>query len=244
MQEIVYHSNFEIENKYWWFVARNQIVKDIFEKICKIPKNSDVLDVGCGTGGFASKLINNYNVIGIDKSDLALDYSKRRGIKHLYNCYLDKFPAKDWNIKAITILDVIEHIEDDVAVVKQCYSILPDNGYIVATVPAYKWMWSHHDVIHQHYRRYNQKQFNELLTRAGFKIEYSTYFNSILFLPAFLKRLVEKIFGTKNNNSPVDEVPDWLNSIFTKMFEMENSILPNITFPFGLSILTVAKKIK
>ncbi len=243
MQEIVYHSNFELENKYWWFIARNQIVKDIFEKICKIPQNSDILDVGCGTGGFASKLLDKYNIIGVDTSEIALEYSRKRGIKHLYNCYLNEFPNRDFNIKAITILDVIEHIEDDVAVVEQCYSILQSNGYIIATVPAYKWMWSHHDVIHHHYRRYKQRQFNELLTNAGFKIEYSTYFNTILFLPAFIKRLAEKIFGSKRNDSPIDEVPEFLNTIFTKMFGLENNMLPNITFPFGLSILTIAKKI-
>lgn len=242
MQEIVYHSNFEYENKYWWFVARNQIVKDIFLKKCKLTKGSDVLDVGCGTGGFASKLLDEFNVIGIDTADLALEYSKKRGIKNLYNCYLNDFPKDKWNIKAITILDVIEHIEDDKAVINQCYNTLPNDGYLIATVPAYSWMWSHHDVIHHHYRRYSKNQICRLFEEAGFEIEYSTYFNTFLFLPAFLKRLFEKITGSGKNDAPIAEVPEFLNNIFTRIFNFENSFLPTVSFPFGLSILLVAKK--
>jgi len=73
MKEIVYHSNFKIENTYWWFLGRNNIILDIFGKLVKIKEHSQVLDVGCGTCGFAKILSEKYDVVGLDTSELALD---------------------------------------------------------------------------------------------------------------------------------------------------------------------------
>lgn len=245
MQEIVYHSQYQAENSYWWFVARNKILEKTVRFFCNSDKNLNLLDVGCGTGGFAALLKDDFNVIGIDTSDIALEYSSKRGIKHLHNCYLKDFDKKPYgSINAITMLDVIEHIEDDFGVVKEAYDLLEVGSYMIASVPAYQWLWSRHDEIHMHYRRYNLEQFKKLFKNAGFKIVYASHFNTILFLPAVLKRALDKITGgDKKNNSPIDEVPDFMNSIFTKMFMIEKSWIPNVLIPFGLSIVLVAKKV-
>lgn len=244
MQEIVYHSQFEAEDSYWWFIARNRILEKTVRTFCELKPTFNLLDVGCGTGGFASLLKSDCNVIGIDTSDIALDYSRKRGLTNIKNCYLNQFDKNQYGkIDAITMLDVIEHIEDDAKVVKEAYDLLVNGGYMFASVPAYQWLWSHHDEIHMHYRRYTVTRFKKLFRDAGFKVMYSSYFNTILFPPAVLKRFIDKITGAgQKNDAPIDEVPDFVNTVFTKLFMLEKSLIPSVMLPFGLSIVLVAKK--
>ncbi|GAB5466366.1 MAG: class I SAM-dependent methyltransferase [Candidatus Kapaibacteriales bacterium] len=240
MQEQVYHSNFKQENEYFWFIARNKIVLDVFEKVCTLEKGSNVIDIGCGTGGFASKLLDKgYAVTGTDTEPIALDYSRKRGLTDLHLGTLDNFQAtKDY--KAAFMLDVIEHIEDDRGVVKQVYDLLPSGAWFTTTVPAYQWMWSHHDEIHKHYRRYSMSGFRNLIEGAGFKTKYSSHFNTLLFPMALGKRLIDRIASSKEN--PHDEVPGFLNKAFTKIFSSESGILQKTSIPFGLSILVISQK--
>lgn len=241
MQEVVYHLNYKLENSYFWFLARNKIVLDTMLKKTNLGKDDAVLDVGCGTGGFASMLNKHHKVIGLDTSPLALEYAKKRGIEELHKCLLHEFDPSGKNIKAMTFLDVIEHIEDDKGVVKTAYEMLPQGGWIIATVPAYQWMWSHHDVVHMHYRRYTLQNFTGLIEHAGFTKVYGTYFNTFLFPAVILKRTINKIFSIKNEQ-PIEEVHPVLNSIFEKIFKAEDAFIPVLSFPFGLSILLIAQK--
>lgn len=244
MEEIVYHTNYKLENTYWWFIARNRIVMDIVNKFVKIEPHTQILDVGCGTGGFTKMLLEKYDAIGLDTSPIAIEYCKKHSIEKLFLGTLDEFPTTDFNIQAITILDVIEHIESDDAIVEQIYKTLPQNGWLIATVPAYKWLWSEHDVLHKHYRRYTKKDFVTLLKKHNLQIEYSTYFNTFLFIFSALKRIYENIFQKKNKPiDPVDKVPAFLDKIFKAVFLSEKFFIPHIKFPFGLSILVIAKKV-
>ncbi|MCX6154244.1 MAG: class I SAM-dependent methyltransferase [Candidatus Kapabacteria bacterium] len=243
MEEIVYHTNFAVEDSYWWFTARNLIFQKIISKKCHINKNEDVLDVGCGTGGVLKFLSASYNMIGLDMSSIALDYCRKRGLVRLYNCSLSEFDSKDINLKAITFFDVIEHIDDDVDVVKSAYNLLPKGAFLIASVPAYQWLWSKHDEMHQHKRRYSKKSFSDLITGSGFSIDYISYFNSILMIPAVLKRFLENVTGSeKKIDQPVDKVPEILNKLFHYLFAAERFILPALRLPFGLSIIVVAQK--
>lgn len=245
MQEIVYHKNYELENTYWWFVVRNQIIKKVIIELIDLSKDDYVLDVGCGTGGFAKELLDYAQLICLDTNDLALEYTRKRGIKNTFNCLLQDFPVVKYNPKIITFLDVIEHIEDDNQVVNSAYQSLNIGSYVVATVPAYQWLWSKHDEIHMHYRRYNLKQLKKLFRENGFHIVYASYFNTILFPIATLKRFIDKLTGSdKKNNEPIDEVSPIMNSILKSLFSIEKKFLPKIFFPFGLSIILVAKKLQ
>lgn len=243
MQEIVYHTNYKLENSYWWFIARNEIVKTIFKKFVKPEKNKSVLDFGIGTGGFASLLKDEYDLIGLDMNPIALEYSKKRNINNLYDCKLEDFPRDKYSINAITALDVIEHIENDKEIVRQLYEVLEDKGYLITTVPAYQWMWTKHDEIHMHYRRYTKSNFTEILKDEGFEIIYSSYFNTLLFPIIFSKRIFDKIAGAeKKIEEPVEQAPDFINYLLKKIFLTEKDYLKEYSLPFGLSIITVAQK--
>jgi len=240
MEEQVYHANYLHEDNYFWFISRNKIVSEVFQEICKLPEGSNLLDIGCGTGGFAARMAKSHNVTGTDTEPLALEYSRKRGLTDLHLGTLDNFQVEK-KYDAAFMLDVIEHINDDSKVVSQVYNLLPSGGWFIATVPAYQWMWSKHDVIHQHYRRYTMTSFTQLLTKSGFDIEYRTYFNTLLFPLALVKRVVDK-FMSKKEDTPHDEVPGPLNTLFEKLFTFESKLLPGLRLPFGLSILVIAKK--
>lgn len=243
MQEVVYHSNFEIEETYFWFIARRKIVYKIFKKITGLPAGSQVIDIGCGTGGFAAELAREYKVAGLDMEPLALEYCRRRGLTDLHNTTVAGFPREGRNIRASFMLDVIEHIDDDLSVVKEVYDLLPAGGWMIATVPAYNWLWSRHDELHMHYRRHTRKSIRTLLEKAGFSIRYSSYFNTFLFPAAVAKRFLDKLTGKdKKHNDPVDKVSDMMNRLFTGIFSAEAAFLPFIRFPFGLSVIVIAQK--
>lgn len=244
MEEIVYHTNYKLENTYWWFIARNQIVKNLIIKKTDLQQNDFILDIGCGTGGFAKLISDYFNPICLDTSPIAIDYCKKRELQHCYVSTINDFQIKEFNIKAAVMLDVIEHIENDSEILNIIFDKLPHNAWFIATVPAYKALWSRHDEIHQHFRRYNKFEFNNLLREVGFNVNYSSYFNTFLFLPAAAKRFIDKLTGAdKKITEPVEQVSPTINTIFKNIFLLEDKFLGKIIFPFGLSIITIAKKL-
>jgi SAM-dependent methyltransferase len=242
MQEIVYHTNYKLEESYWWFVARNMIILSLIERYSDLKQGDKLLDVGCGTGAFAKMLSDKYEVLCLDTSPLALDYCRSRGLENLFEMDLKDFPSESHEIKAITMLDVIEHIEDDSALLKTAYDLLPKGAYLISTVPAYQWLWSKHDITHMHFRRYTQKNINALLKQAGFEKIFSTYFNTILFPIGIIDRSIKKILPQNENEPPVNPVSDFTNNLLKKVFLFERNLLKYFSFPFGMSIFTISVK--
>ncbi len=241
MDTQIYHLQYIAEEKFWWFQVRNKLVYELILRYCKIIPFSKVLDIGCGTGGFTKQLANSFEVIGLDSSDIAINYCRKRGLQNVLCGKLDDFDFKNEMLHMITLLDVIEHIENDEEMLKKANNILHDNGYIVISVPAYQWLWSNHDVLHHHYRRYTKKSLINLIKKQNFEIIYSSYFNTLLFLPALILRFWGKITG-KKSKTELDNPEPLLNPVFKFIFNLERKILKIFKFPFGLSIIVIAKK--
>ncbi len=244
MQEIIYEKNYQIEDSYWWFIAKFRIMNSIIRKY--VPTGRTILDVGCGTGGFAAMMQKDFDMICLDTSQTALGFCRKRGLEKQFNGLLSEYDYKSNPIDAITMLDVVEHIEDDEGVLRNAFEILPEGGVAFITVPAYQWLWSFHDVIHMHYRRYSRRKIIDVARRAGFSIEYSSYFNSLLFAPSVLKRIIDRVTKKEvvpdKDYSPVEILPQWMNSLLTKIFMFESKLMKFTRLPFGLSIIVIARK--
>ena len=242
MEQHTYAIMNRVEDSHWWFVGRRAILESflrgIIEKI-KI-QNPKILDVGCGTGANLEMLAQFGESEGVDISDDALEFCKRKGLK-VHKGLAETLPFADESFEIVTALDVVEHLDDDIAGLKEMHRVLKNGGKTLIFVPAFMWLWGVQDDISNHRIRYTKKQIVERLQQAGFEIERATYANWTFFAPILVGRTIMKITGIKpesENNVNVSA----LNGIFGKLFSAERFWLRRANFPFGVSIVIVAKK--
>ena len=244
MQQHTYAIMNRVEDSHWWFVGRRAILEGFLRQIIQNPKskiqNPKILDVGCGTGANLEMLQKFGAAEGVDVSDDALEFCKAKGLK-AHKGLAEKLPFADESFDVVTALDVVEHLDDDVAGLKEMHRVLKTGGDALIFVPAFMWLWGVQDDISNHRIRYTKKQIVERLEKAGFEIERATYANITFFAPIFAGRSLMKLTGIKpesENNVNVSA----LNGIFGKIFSAERFWLKNFDFPFGVSIVIVAKK--
>jgi SAM-dependent methyltransferase len=241
MEEHLYHQFYEIENDHWWFAARRKILIAYLQQRIETSRRPKLLDVGCGTGAILAEASRYFDAYGLDASAQAVEFCRRRGLSKLFVGNLDEYPDTE-RFDVITLLDVIEHIVDDLGVLKQAFTRLNDNGHVLVTVPAYQWLWSSHDVVNHHKRRYTRQGLRAVVTNAGFHIDHITYFNTLLFPVALLRR----VFDRATNQQQADDflIPSGpVNAALYRIFRLEQSVVPYTTIPFGLSVLCWASKI-
>lgn len=244
MQQHTYEIMNRVEDSHWWFVGRRAILESFLQEIVQKFRNPQsairILDVGCGTGANLEMLANFGEAEGVDVSDDALEFCRAKGLK-THKGLAEKLPFADESFDLVTALDVVEHLDDDVSGLKEMHRVLKKDGKTLIFVPAFMWLWGVQDDISNHRIRYTKKQIVERLEKAGFEIERATYANWTFFAPILAGRTLMKITGIKpesENNVNVSA----LNGFFGKLFSAERFWLKNFNFPFGVSIVIVAKK--
>lgn len=241
MDPSLYHRFYEVEDRHWWFVARQRIVRDLIRRTLGPGRGRPALDVGCGTGAFLKELSSDWNAWGTDTSELAIEYARRRGLSQLALGTLDDLKAPVDSFELITALDVIEHIEQDVEVLRQMKDRLSPAGTIIVTVPAHPWLWTSHDEINHHHRRYTRKTLAASLTAAGLRIEYLSYFNALLFPLALVQRAIARVTG-KLLDDGLTVPAGWLNKSLRTIFAQERHAAGRVRMPFGLSLIAVVRR--
>ena len=244
MQQHTYAIMNRVEDSHWWFVGRRAILEEFLRQITQNPnskiQNPKILDVGCGTGANLEMLANFGAAEGVDVSDDALEFCKIKGLK-AHKGLAESLPFAESSFDVVTALDVVEHLDDDVAGLKEMHRVLKSGGKTLIFVPAFMWLWGVQDDVSNHRIRYTKRQIIERLQSAGFEIERATYANWTFFAPILAGRTLMKITGIKpesENNVNISA----LNGIFGKIFSSEKFWLRNFDFPFGVSIVIVAKK--
>ncbi len=233
----------EVEDVHWWFRGRRMVLKSVLDNYSHIPKQStDILEIGCGNGGNL-KLLSDYGrIFAIELDAAARERAERRGIAQVEKGYLpDRLPFDNKMFDIIAAFDVIEHIDDDLKSIQAIHARLNPQGLVLLTVPAYNQLWSRHDELSHHKRRYHVVQITSIIERAGFKVLYKSYFNTLLFPLAAFNILLSKIF----KRAPYFALklpPSPINNIFTRIFSFESQILSKFSLPFGMSILVCAQR--
>ncbi len=244
MQQHTYAIMDEVEGSHWWFVGRRAILESFLKPICSslITRHSSlrILDVGCGTGANIEMLSQYGESEGVDVSDDALEFCRRKGLK-VQKGLAETLPYEDESFELTTALDVVEHLDDDIAGLKEMFRVTKRGGYSLIFVPAFMWLWGVQDDISNHRIRYTKKQIVDRLETAGYTVERATYANWTFFAPILAGRTIMKLTGIKpesENNITISG----LNGVFGKLFGSERFWLKHFNFPLGVSIVVVAKK--
>lgn len=215
----------------WWMRGRQAIVSELLKKV---DKKSQIIDIGAGVGYVAKSLreLGFRNILVADRSQKALSLLKEKG-----------FQTAEVNLPEVSIsqkfdvallLDVLEHVGQDEKTLKNIKKLLKQDGQLIITAPAFKFLWSKKDDIVWHKRRYTSSELREKLEKAGYKINYLSYYNFFLFPAAFIFSRLNK------NNIKVKRYSKWSDSLFYLPFSSERFFVKSgFKFPYGVSLIAV-----
>jgi SAM-dependent methyltransferase len=242
MEAQTYEIVARVEDDHWWFRARRQILAAVLDRYVPGGRSRRILEVGCGNGGNLGLLAAYGSVFAVEKDDGARERAARRGIASVERGWLpDGIPFADSSFDVIAALDVLEHVDDDAAAVRALRDRLSAPGVLVATVPAFEWLWSEHDVSSHHLRRYTRGRFVTLLRSAGLRVLYSGYFNSLLFPLAVANVKLGKL-ASRDVHRGIHVPPRAMNRSLEWIFAIESRLVPRMRLPFGLSIVVCASR--
>lgn len=254
MEKNYYKEYYHLEREHWWFKARLKILRSTISTKIINGKNLklNILNAGVATGITSIMLEEFGKVTSLEYDEDCCKFLKETLKIDVINGSLTELPFEDNTFDLVCAFDVIEHIKDDELAIKEIRRVLKTNGKIFLTVPAYKFLWSHHDVVNHHFRRYTLKDIRTLFQSENFNIIFGSYFNFILFLPIAASRLVSNLFLKSKMNKSINNTGSdfevlknkpFINNIFYGIFKGENFFLnKNIKFPFGVSIMIVGIK--
>jgi SAM-dependent methyltransferase len=241
MEKELYQRFYEIEDRHWWFVARKAIVLGLLKRFLPAAKAPDIFDAGCGTGGMLKDLEKYGQLVGADASEEAVKFCRLRGFE-IAQCSVLDIPFQAGSFDVVLGLDLIEHLDDDMGALRELYRVCRPGGLLVVTVPAFQFLWSHHDELNHHKRRYTRGQLRHRLTSASFQVLRSSYFNSYLF-PCML---AGRMFGGGVGQEPGMELSlphRAINRFLSGVFAAELPLLKRVDLPVGGSILAIARRV-
>src|SRR5512132_814535 len=249
MQQHTYAIMRRVEESHWWFFGRREIIRSFLVRLFRELKTTGkeegapfkILDVGCGTGANLEMLSEFGEAEGVDVSPEALSFCQARGLEKVKLGAAEALPYDDNSFDLATGLDVVEHLDDDLAGLKEMRRVLRPGGRTLLFVPAFMFLWGVQDDISNHRRRYTLKELKDVVRQAGFEVERATYVNFSFFMPIFLGRLFMRATGLRpesENNITIG----FLNGVLGKLLSAERGPLRYMNFPFGVSIICVARR--
>jgi SAM-dependent methyltransferase len=238
------HKYHELEASHFWFKSRRNFILQLLKNT---NRNSKVLDIGCSSGLLLKDLekegFKSENLYGIDISQKAIENCKANGLN---NCFVMSGDAIDLN-EAFDIMiasDCLEHIENDNLALDNWNKQLKAGGKLYVFVPAFNSLWSHHDEVNMHFRRYTSEHLNNLLRKNNFIIKASGYWNFTLFLPLFIFRKINQSFRKSTSKKTDGDLNNigLFNTPLLRLLNLENKMLKRVKFPFGISTYAIAQK--
>lgn len=237
---------YRLEDTHWWFVGMRAIAAAILRDALGEESGSLlILDAGCGTGGNAVRLAQLGRVVGLDIARPALNLCLQRGLQGLVQGSVEMLPFPSSTFDLVTSFDVLYHmaIRDDVAALRELHRILKPGGRLLIRLPAYQALRGRHDLSIDTRERYTVATLRHRLEIASFVVERITYLNTLLFPGALLKRFGERMLpGANAPRTDLVPLPGPLNRLFAAILASEAAFLRRRSFPFGLSVMALARK--
>jgi SAM-dependent methyltransferase len=243
MQIDEYENMFLLEDSYWWYRGLHRILLDQLDKYGIKSRHLNILDAGCGTGKILELAGNYGNLYGIDISMEAIKFAGSRDKGFILSQGdVSQLPFKNNSFDALVSLDVLYTVNDDIKALKEFHRTLKTSGLLILNLPSYNFLSSRHDIAIFTKRRYCKKKVIKLLSDNGFKIERATYWNTFLFPLEASIRILSKFLPKTGCKSDLCPLPRFINYLLTRIIFAEILLMRRFDFPFGLSLLIVAKK--
>jgi len=239
MRQDLYEDLYLQEEKHWWHISKRNTIKRMLAAF--LPnKKPQILDIGCGTGK-TMEMLSSFGIVwGLDKSKIALSFCRKRGgFRHLTLGEVTDRTFKNDFFDVITMLDVLEHTEEN-ATLRETNRILKPGGIMILTVPAYQWLWSTWDEVLKHKKRYTKHDLKTVVEKHGFEVIRASYMYSFLVMPIYFFRKLKS--RNKTYESDFSTNPSIFNIFFTLLSNIERYLVVRGWVPFGTSLILVCKK--
>jgi SAM-dependent methyltransferase len=240
-----YRKVYELEQEYWYFkTKRNLIINTVKSLVSNI--KGICLDVGCGTGLNLKELQAVLSAFGVDSSQEALKFCRERKLNGLINAAADLLPFKEKSFHLIMAVDVLEHVDNDLKVIKEFSRVCKTGGFLIVHVPAFQFLYSDHDVAIGHKKRYSIKELKRKLSESFFEIEYIGFRLFFLFpfgaMQRIFLKLRRKVYKTAKITTHRPKMGKLPNRILQLIVTIEDRLSRFIHFPFGMSIICIARR--
>lgn len=241
------------EDAHWWFSSRTRALRALMDRA--LPRQGELclLDVGCGAGNMIHHLSRYGRVKGLEIDERPVRVARERGYDVDQFDVTRPMPFAAGAFDAVTALDVIEHNQDDMAILKDSFRVLKPGGHIIITVPALMWLWSHNDDINAHVRRYSAAELRQKLEQAGFSVQRLTYNNFFIFPMAALLILLRRLRGDgpelashhldqEEYQVELEPASPLVNRVLTLVGQVEAAFIRRFSFPIGTSLIAIGRK--
>lgn len=244
MDRDYYQKYYTLERTNWWFKVRSRIIYTRLAEVIKPTSTFKILNIGAATGASSEMLSKFGSVTSSEYDEATCTYAKQVLDIDMIQASITELPFKDESFDLVCAFDVVEHVEDDLKSYEEMRRVCKKGGHIAVTVPAFMSLWSEHDVINHHYRRYVKSGILALTNKTGLKTIYSTYFNSVLFLPVLIIRVLKNLLPKKKELKSDFELSTntAVNAVLERIFGLEIGLLNVMRFPFGVSYLNISQK--
>jgi SAM-dependent methyltransferase len=231
-----------VEDRHWWYRGRRRVLKRTIDGL-GLPPRARVLDAGCGSGRNMVDLARWGTVTGVELSEAAAEAARGRHVGEVVEGSVLEMPFAPASFDLVVCLDVIEHLQDDRAALRELRRVLAPGGALLITVPAYQWLWSGHDVVNHHHRRYSRATLRRAAQDAGWECQRATHFNSLLLPVAVALRALDRLHARATESSLDLWVPPApLNWLLQQPLNLEAALIGRGgTIPAGLSLLAVLR---
>lgn len=241
--EIEYENKYhEVETRNWWFVSRRKYLLDLLKDA---PRDSKIIDIGCSSGIFLKDLeqlgFKNENLFGVDISEKAIANCKNNGIQNAFVMDAQNIIINE-KFDIIIASDCLEHLQDDIKAITNWKGILNTGGMMYVFVPAFQSLWSCHDEVNRHFRRYTKSELKLKLSNAKLSVLKASYWNFSLFLPVYVYRKISAILPQSKKEEGQIVGSKSANALLLQLLLLENKLLKYFNFPFGVSTFCIVKK--
>lgn len=229
------------DDRHWWYRGRRRVLRALLSRLT-VPDGAELLDAGCGSGRTLDELEAFGHVTGVDVSHQAVATARARGHRNVLVAPLEQLPFATARFDLITCLDVLEHTPDDRRTLSELRRVTRPGGRLIVTVPAYPSLWSAHDEANRHYRRYRRRSLLDAALAAGWTVESSTHFNSLLLAPAAIIRRAGRRRPPGSERSDLALTAPWADGALELPFRFEAALLRRGgRLPAGLSLIAVLR---